>query len=89
VNGFLEKLERAAERWIHIVDAQTHDATVRTITGEVFVHDVSANGIVSQAEVVPQDAGIISLAPLTNHESHKTQTSPYPRVLKKVSASYK
>ena len=89
MNGFLEKLERVTERWIRIVDGQIHDATVRTITGQVFTDDLSENVTGPKSEAVSQDTGITSLTPLPTRESHKPDTSPYPPVLKKARASYK
>lgn len=41
MKAFFHKLERAAERLIEQLDAQTQDTTVRVLTGEVFTHGSS------------------------------------------------
>lgn len=58
MKALFNKLERAAERLINQLDDQTHDATLRVMTGDVFVHgkpprDADAAPMVVTGENVP------------------------------------
>lgn len=85
MSSFLEKLER----WIHILDDQLNDTTVQMITGKVLTHDPAVKVTGHQEEAVPQEAVNTSPAPQFILESHKTETKPYPSVMKKAHASHK
>ena len=83
---FLQKLDRAAERWVSIIDNQLQDATVRTITGEIFHDDVSSQCVLhDEAE---QDAPLTTLPVHSPRDARKTK-STYPPLLRKASASNK
>ena len=82
---FIQKLDCAAERWIHMLDNQLQDTTVRTVTGEVFHHDTAAHCAI-QNETPEQDAPLAALPVRSLRGTHKTK-SAYPPVLRKASAS--
>ena len=58
MKALFNKLERAAERLVNQLDDQTQDATLRVMSGEVFVHgkpprDADAAPLVASGENVP------------------------------------
>lgn len=78
MKALLNKLERAAERLVNQIDDQTQDATLRVMTGDVFVHGQSPRRADAAPVVVTAEHTPTPPSPRPEPVSAGRQDTPQP-----------